>query len=506
METTDVTGVGAKSGFVLFDAARQEAARVELYNDGNQDEEFPTIGEDNVESPRSLWSADELDAQGTSQTATVEEEEATAVFPPQPRTLAETGLSLAFLTDLALKTIHYSGLPSATHMTERMALPSAIVQQLLTLLADDHLCEVASSSNMMVGNYRYRLTAAGINRVRDALERSRYAGPAPVTVDQYIKVMERQRGHRPQPSRQSIEKALSELVLAPDVADALARTLHSGRCALLYGPSGNGKTSVLEALARYLEGEMLVPFAIYAYGHIIRVFDSAVHIPVKKNGKAGLSDVDTGEAEEKPKRDERWTVVRRPAMVVGGELGEESLELAYDPVSRFYQAPAHLKAQGGMLAVDDFGRQRIRPEDLLSRWLTPLERGCYSLTFHTGEKISVPFDVHLLFATNLKVELLLDQPFLRRILYKVEIPNPGPNEFRTILQRACQDRSMTATEETLGYIVERLYEENSHQTRASYACDLLDIVAQSARYDNVEPALTPETFDKAHRLFIPEQA
>jgi hypothetical protein len=479
---------------------------VELYNDGKQDEEFPLIGEDSVESARSpsRWSADELDAQGVSQIATVEEEETMDVFPPQ--TLADTGLSLAFLTDLALKTIHYAGLPSATHMTQRMALPPAIVQQLLTLLADDHLCEVASSSNMMSGNYRYRLTAGGINRVRDALERSRYAGPAPVTIDQYIKVMERQRGQRPQPSRQSIERALSELVLAPDVADALARTLHSGRCALLYGPSGNGKTSVLEAFARHLEGEMVVPFAIYAYGHIIRVFDSSIHIPVKEKGRAGLAPVGTGESGDKPRRDERWTTVRRPAVIVGGELGEESLELAYDPVSRFYQAPSHLKAQGGMLAVDDFGRQRIRPEDLLNRWLTPLERGCYSLTFHTGEKIAVPFDVHLLFATNLKVELLLDQPFLRRILYKVEIPNPGPTEFREILRQACQARSITAAEGTLDYIVERLYEENSHKARASYASDLLDIVAQSARYDDVEAVLTPETFDKAHRLFIPERA
>jgi len=318
--------------------------------------------------------------------------------------------------------------------------------------------------------------------------------------------MEQQRGQRPQPSRQSIEKALSELVLAPDVADALARTLHSGRCALLYGPSGNGKTSVLEAFARHLEGELLVPYAIYAYGHIIRVFDSSIHIPIKEKRKAELLPVDDDESEGQPKRDERWMVVRRPAVIVGGELGEESLELAYDPVARFYQAPSHLKAQGGMLAVDDFGRQRIRPEDLLSRWLTPLERGCYSLTFHTGEKISVPFDVHLLFATNLKVELLLDQPFLRRILYKVEIPNPGPGEFREILRRACQARTMTATEEALDYIVERLYDEDAHKSRASYARDLLDIVAQSAKYDDVEPVLTPETFDKAHRLFIPERA
>ncbi len=481
---------------------------MEVYDDGNQDEKSSPIGEDNVKpapSP-SPWSADEPDAQGPWQTATAEEEETTAFFPSQPRTLADTGLSKAFLMDLALKTIHYTGLPTATNVTQRMALPPAIVQELLAMLADEHLCEVTSSSNLMAGNYRYRLTAGGISMVRDALERSRYAGAAPVTIDQYIEVMEHQRGERPQPSRQSIEDALSELVLTPHVADALARTLHSGRCALLYGPSGNGKTSVLEAFARHLEGQVLVPFAMYAYGHIIRIFDSSVHIPARKRGRAGLPPVGSGESEETAKHDERWAVVRRPAVIVGGEMGQESLELAYDPVSRFYQAPSHLKAQGGVLAVDDFGRQRIRPEDLLNRWLTPLERGSYSLTFHTGEKISVPFDVHLLFATNLKVELLLDQPFLRRILYKVEIPNPGPAEFEKILRRACEERSITATEETLKYIVQRLYENASDKPRASYARDLLDIVVESARYDTTQPVLTPETFERAHRLFAPGRA
>jgi len=481
---------------------------VELYDDGNQDDQSSFIGEDNVNAGRSPspWSADEPEAQASSQTVTADEETATGFFPMQPRTLADTGLSKAFLMDLALKTIHYTGLPSATHMTQRMALPSAIVQELLTLLADEHLCEVSSSTGMMAGSYRYRLTAAGISRVRDALERSRYAGPAPVTIDQYSEVMEHQRGERLQPSRQSIEDALSELVLAPEVTDSLARTLHSGRCALLYGPSGNGKTSVLEAFAHHLEGQVVVPYAIYAYGHIIRVFDSSIHIPAQERGKVGLLPVGSGESEEKAKGDERWAVVRRPAVIVGGELGQESLELAYDPVSRFYQAPSHLKAQGGMLAVDDFGRQRIRPEDLLNRWLTPLERGCYSLTFHTGEKISVPFDVHLLFATNLKVELLLDQPFLRRILYKVEIPNPGHAEFREILRRACEERSITVTDETLKYVVQRLYEDSAHRPRASYARDLLDIVVESAKYDNAEPTLTADTFEKAHRLFIPGRA
>jgi hypothetical protein len=478
---------------------------VEPYDDRKQDDKFPFIGEDNVDvgpSP-SPWSANEPDAQGSSYTATVEEEEGTAGLPLQPRTLADTRLSKAFLMDLALKTIHYTGVPSVANMTQRMALSPAIVQDILALLTEEHLCEVSSSSSMMAGNYRYRLTTAGTVRAREALERSRYAGPAPVTIDQYIEVMEQQRGERPQPSRQSIEDALTELVLASDVSDALARTLHSGRCALLYGPSGNGKTSVLEAFARHLEGEVLVPFAIYAYGHIIRVFDSSIHIRAQDRGRIGLPPLGSDEDGEADRPDERWAIVRRPAVIVGGEVGEESLELAYDPVSRFYQAPSHLKAQGGMLAVDDFGRQRIRPEDLLNRWLTPLERGWYSLTFHTGEKISVPFDVHLLFATNLKVELLLDQPFLRRILYKVEIPNPGPAEFREILRRECEKRSITATDETLKYIVERLYANAADRPRASYARDLLDIVAESAKYDDAELALTPETFENAHRLFIP---
>jgi len=482
---------------------------VQLYDDGNQEEKLPLVGEDNDKpngSP-SLWSPDESSVQRSWQTATAEEPEGIPFFPSQPRTLADTGLSKAFLMDLALKTVHYAGLPSATHMSQRMALPPAIVQDLLALLTDEHLCEVASSGSMMAGNYRYRLTAGGTSRVKEALERSRYAGPAPVTIDQYVEVMERQRAERPQPSRESIEKALSELVLSPETADALARTLHSGRCALLYGPSGNGKTFVLEAFARHLEGQVLVPFAIYAYGHIIRVFDSSIHIPAQERDTVRLAPTVSDEPEEtNHKRDERWAVVRMPAVIVGGELGQESLELAYDPVSRFYQAPSHLKAQGGFLAVDDFGRQRIRPEDLLNRWLTPLERGWYSLTFHTGEKISVPFDVHLLFATNLKVELLLEQPFLRRILYKVEIPNPGPAEFHEILRRACEERSITATEETLQYIVQRVYEDNTTRPRASYARDLLDIVLESARYDDAEPVLTLETFEKAHHLFIPARA
>lgn len=441
---------------------------------------------------------------GPAAPAAVKEPDAAllALLPPQPRTLPDTGLSRAFLTELALKTIHYSGQPSANHITERMCLPPAVVLEVLGILADDHLCEVFSSSNAMAGNYHYRLTSQGMDRVKDALERSRYAGPAPVTVGQYSEVMEQQRSVRSHASRESIEAALSELVLAPDISDNLARSLHSGRCLLLYGPSGNGKTVILEAFARHLEGTVLVPYSIYAQGQIIRVFDSSIHVPVFAAPTTASPQAGADEAWETARPDERWVAVQRPAVTVGGELSAESLELAFDPVSRFCLAPPQLKAQGGLLIVDDFGRQRIRPEELLNRWLTPLERGSETLTFQTGEKISVPFDVHLLFATNLKMELLLDQSYLRRILYKVEIPNPGPDEFHEILRRVCQERGVAVSDEAISHVVHRLY-EGGQRPRASHARDIVDIVVQSASYDGQEPALTPEAFEKAFRLFLP---
>ena len=441
---------------------------------------------------------------GPTAPAAVKESDAAllALLPPQPRTLPDTGLSRAFLTELALKTIHYSGQPSANHITERMCLPPAIVLELLGMLADDHLCEVFSSSNAMAGNYHYRLTSQGMDRVKDALERSRYAGPAPVTVGQYSEVMEQQRSVRSHASRESIEAALSELVLAPNISDNLARSLHSGRCMLLYGPSGNGKTVILEAFARHLEGTVLMPYSLYAQGQIIRMFDSSIHVPALAVPASTSPPGGSDDAWETARTDERWVAVRRPVVTVGGELSAESLELAFDPVSRFCQAPPQLKAQGGLLIVDDFGRQRIRPEELLNRWLTPLERGSETLTFQTGEKISVPFDVHLLFATNLKVELLLDQSFLRRILYKVEIPNPGPDEFHEILRRVCQERGVAVSDEAISHVTHRLY-EGGQRPRASHARDIVDIVVQSASYDGQEPALTPEAFEKAFRLFLP---
>jgi hypothetical protein len=421
-----------------------------------------------------------------------------STLPTNPRTLAEVGLSKAFLTDLTLKIMHYSGTPSAAQLMRRLGLGQNMVQQVLSALQEDRLCEVLSQSDLFTGNYRYRLSERGTARASEALERTRYAGPVPVTAEQYSEVIRAQNAARQTLSPASINATLDEYVLAPDVKDAVARALYSGKTTLFHGASGNGKTSILERFAGSLSGTALVPYAIYAYGQVIRVFDPSIHEPVE--------DLDDSNAVKDDARlDRRWVLVRRPAVILGSELGPESLDLAYDPQSRFYQAPPHIKAQGGALVVDDLGRQRTESRELLTRWLITVERGWDSLSMITGEKLTVPFDVQLLFGTNRPIDELADDALLRRILYKVEIPSPGPAEFAEILRRLCRDRNVQATDGTVDQVVERLYRQLKEPPRAAYARDLLEMVVEGAAYDGREPCLDEESFERALKLFLSQR-
>jgi DNA-binding MarR family transcriptional regulator len=418
-------------------------------------------------------------------------------LPPAPSTLAELGLSKAFLSDLALKMIHYAGTQSASQLANRMGLGRPIVEQILTSLSGERLLEVQSRSDVYTGNYRYRLSEKGTRQAAEALERTRYAGPTPVTAEQYIEVMGRMGGWQA-PSRVFIKEVLNRLVLSGPVADAAARALHSGKSALLYGPSGNGKSSILGQFARNLGGLTLVPYAVYAHGQVIRIFDQSIHKQPQKADSGGAAD------SEQP-LDGRWTLVRRPAIVLGAELGPEALDLSFDPKSNFYQAPPHIKAQGGVLFVDDFGRQKIDARDLLTRWLISLERGWDSLSLVTGERVTVPFKAQLLLATNLNVEELADDALLRRILYKVEIPNPRPQDFAEIMRRTCYERQILVADGALDYVLERLYNQSGPEPHASQARDLADMIVESAAFDGKDPVLSRESFDKVLRLFESHQ-
>jgi len=411
-----------------------------------------------------------------------------------PRSFADVGLSKAFLTDLTLKIMHYSGTPSMSQLALRLGLTGDIVSQILETLTEERLVVVLSQSDLYTGNYRYRLSEKGEARVSEALERTRYAGPAPVTADQYTSVMQKLFEEKQEVSRQEITGAVKDLVLTSDVSDAVARALFSGKTTLLYGPSGNGKSVILENFSRALDGHSYVPFAIYAYGQVIRVFDPSIHVPL---------DEDSGdEPKEKSDFDGRWVKVRRPAIILGAEMDRGAMDLGFDPQARFYQAPAHIKAQNGVLVVDDFGRQRVTTTDLLTRWLIPLERGWDSLSMVTGEKLNVPFRLQLLFATNARVREVADDALLRRILYKVRIPNPDQASFGEILRRECRAKAVPVEDDAIEYAAEKLFSEHSVKSRASHARDLVDILMESAAFDGTNPVLSRESFDKAISLFI----
>lgn len=433
--------------------------------------------------------------------AEAEPEDDDGLIPRAPRTFNEVGLSKAFLTDLTLKIMHYSGTPSMSQLSKRLGLHTEIVGQIMQALQEERLVDIMSQSDLYTGNYRYRLSERGQTRVTEALDRTRYAGPAPVTSHQYSQVMSRLFTEHQPVTHAEVTEALKDLVLQRDVSDAVARALFSGKATLLYGPSGNGKSVILENFAKALNGYSVVPYAIYAYGQVIRVFDPSVHTPLESD-----HDEESGSIRDDASLDRRWVKIHRPAIVLGAEMDRDALDLGYDPGSRFYQAPAHIKAQNGVLVIDDFGRQRVTTTDLLTRWLIPLERGADTLSMETGEKLTIPFRLQLLFGTNARVREVADEAMLRRILYKVRIPAPDKENFGEILRRECRIREVPVEDGAVDHAVRRLFEQHGLKVRASYARDLVDIVVQSATFDGSKAILSSETFDRVFSLFVSGEA
>jgi predicted ATPase with chaperone activity len=408
------------------------------------------------------------------------------------------------LHDLVLKIIHFSG-PSTTEIIcARVGLAFSIVERLLDDLKAEHLLEVTTASRFNELGFRYRLTTRGEQRAADALERSRYASAAPVTLEEYAEVARKQSLRATPMSPGRILEALSDLILSPETVDGLARALYSGRSTLIFGSSGNGKTAILEHYARYSNDTVIIPHALYVHGQLIRIFDAAVHQPVQIEAEP-VDDFGLFKPQSRIGRfDQRWLLVRRPVVVVGGELTQESLELSWDPVAKFYQAPPHLKAQDGMFVIDDFGRQRVRPEELLNRWILPMERGFDLLTLHTGESFTVPFEIALMFSTNLRPADLVDEAFLRRIPYKVLIPSPNKPEFREITKRVLASKRLAYSEVQLDHFVDTIFSGAVREPKGVYPRDLVQIIMDSARFDGLEAQLSPEQIHRAMQVYFIE--
>lgn len=441
---------------------------------------------------------------------TKREEKATDVIdianvrlPAPPQSVRETGLSGSFLFELALKIIRYLEGPTADQVARIIGLTTALTQEIIEQLKADRMVEIAGGGSYdLPGRYKLRLTDRGEERAEQALERCRYAGAAPVPIEQYERTIAPFLAERFRPSIDAVRAAHEQLILEDEVADLLERALCSGRTTMVYGPSGNGKTHVLTEFVRLMEGEMLCPRAIYAYGQIIRIYDPLVHEASGEQRPEPSKEGTNGDGlKQDEQADHRWVKIRRPGLIMAGEVTAESLELGYDPIARFYQAPKHLKAQGGVLVVDDFGRQKVGPEDLLDRWIMSLERGRDNLLLRTGENIDVPFAMTILLSTNMEPDDLADAAHLRRISYKAYMPPVSTEQFKKIVTGMLHELTVTTTEEDLDKAVAFLDGATGGHLSGSLPRDLVSIVVDNAEHEGKVARLDRESVEMAFRQF-----
>ena len=414
---------------------------------------------------------------------------------PVVRSIEETGLSLGFLADLVLKLLYYRGSGvTGFDVSEAIRLPfTGVLEPVMEFLKREQFCEVRGRGGIGESSYQYSISDRGSNKAREVLERDMYVGPAPVTLEQYAKAMRQQALQQVIVHQRELRQALSHLVINPRTFDQIGPAANSARSIFLFGPPGNGKTSIAEAIGfLVMRGEIFIPHAIIVEGQLIKVFDRVNHVPV--SDEEGASRV----------LDRRWIKIRRPLVVVGGELTLETLDLIYNETSKTYQAPYQVKANGGMFLIDDFGRQLVRPADLLNRWIVPLEKKADYLTLQTGGKIEVPFDVLIVFSTNLKPRDLVDEAFLRRIRHKIYVGNPNLDEYRELFIRMCKNRKVPYDEQGLVYLLKEHYQRKHLELRACHPRDILDQIVDIAQFMNVPPTMSKELIDQSCASYFVE--
>jgi DNA polymerase III delta prime subunit len=416
-------------------------------------------------------------------------------LPSEPADIGATGLDATELMGLLLKIIYVERLETVRQYASAIKLPYHIVLDLVRMAVDRKLLmTLGSRDTSSLADLAYMFSEEGRRWALDALGRVGYSGPAPVTIEEFTYQVNLQKLTNEVITFDRIRKATAELTFEDALIEQCGPALNSGRAMLLYGPPGNGKTSVAHCLANVFNDVIYVPYSISIEGQIIRVFDPSLHVPLDR---AEVTEDDALSLVRREVFDARWVPCRRPFVIAGGELTLDMLDLRYDLLGHFYEAPLHLKALGGCFVIDDFGRQLVSPTNLLNRWIVPLENRHDYLKLHTGKSFSIPFEELIIFSTNLEPEDLMDPAFLRRLPYKIEVGPPSVDSYRQIFEIECAKYGFTISRDVFTDIVYKLTEEKGLELAAYQPRFIVDQVVASCRFMQMPPTFEPRFINNA---------
>lgn len=416
------------------------------------------------------------------------------IVPATPTTLAATGLTHEQILALTLKVL-YAGERSGRDLAEQIKITYAILEPIIDAARLEQMIEVKRASGAGTAGYEYALTDRGRDRAKQFFEVNGYVGPAPVPLDQYTSYVRQLGTQHTIIDREVMASGFTDLIVADEMLDQLGPAVSTRRAMFLYGPPGNGKSAMSAGIGRALGGAVYLPYALDIGGQIVTVYDPVTHVEQPLDEGSPLVRTETA-------ADPRWVRVRRPVITVGGELTLEQLDLKFNPLAKYYEAPVQLKANCGVLLVDDFGRQRIPASDLLNRWIVPLESRIDFLSLHTGRKFNVPFDVLVIFATNLEPRKLADEAFLRRIPYKVHATNPSIEQFSAIFLMVCEKHGMEFDPSVVDHLCKEYYEGRGLEMRACHPRDLVEQMVTLCRYRKQPLAISPRLLDEACRTYF----